>query len=70
MTRGSKKGRNVVSHTHFLYRTDMWSTDGKEMRSLKRASRRPVGDGDLSGTVITLRQDEEVIEDNRRLRTA
>ena len=67
-----------MNRTHFLYRIDMWSNDGKEVIDHLAG----VEDAQLAmatysaacerwpGTVITLRQGAKMIEDNRRLRTA
>jgi hypothetical protein len=67
-----------VNRTHFLYRIDMWTIDGEHviehlagiedlqlaMTTYRAACQR------WPGTVITLRQGAQVIEDNRRVHTA
>jgi hypothetical protein len=75
---GQQKGSSDVNRTHFLYRIDMWTIDGKHviehlagvedaqlaMATYQTACKR------WPGTVITLRQGAKVIEDNRQERTA
>jgi hypothetical protein len=67
-----------MNRTHFLYRIDLWSTDGKEVMDhlagvedvqLAMATYRAACER-WPGTVITLRRGAKVIEHNRRLRTA
>jgi hypothetical protein len=67
-----------MTRTHFLYRIDLWTIDGKQViehlagaedLELAKATYRAACQR-WPGTVITLRQGAQVIEDNRRLRTA
>ena len=67
-----------MNRTHFLYRIDMWTIDGEHviehlagiedlqlaMTTYRAACQR------WPGTVITLRQGAQAIEDSRRVRTA
>ena len=67
-----------MNRTHFLYRIDMWTSDGEQViehlagvedsefaiAAYRAACKR------WPGAAITPRRGTEVIEDNRRVRTA
>src|SRR5262245_28269784 len=75
---GTKRGGSDVNRSHFLYRIDMWTIDGKhviehlagvEDAKLAMATYQTACER-WPGTVITLRQGAKVIEDNRQVQTA